>query len=447
MSSSPDVVIVGGGAIGAAGAYELARLGARVTVLERSGDATGCSYGNAGLICPSHADALANLGAVRDGLGWMTRRDSPFRLRLRPALLPWLARFGAAALPARSARATAVLRALARASLERHAALASDGLATGFTRRGTLSVFESRAGFERACDAARAEGATQNAGALAAAGAGGAAQTAGALDPAAPARPLEAAEARELEPALAPGIAGALHNPGDAHCDPGALVRALLGAAAEHGAEVRTGVELLRLRRSNGRIAALDTTTGTLAAGTVVLAAGTWSRALARGAGVHVPLEPAKGYHVEVASGGLAGGIPIYMEEARVIATPLDGRLRLAGTLELAGLDMGVDPLRLASLTRAADRTLALPPGARTVHVWRGLRPCTPDGLPVIGQAPGVENLVLATGHAMLGITLAPVTGELIADVVTGAPPRHDLDPLRPGRFRHRRSEGGRWQP
>jgi D-amino-acid dehydrogenase len=425
MSSSPDVVIVGGGAIGAASAYELARLGARVTVLERSGDATGCSYGNAGLICPSHADALANLGAVRDGLGWMTRRDSPFRLRLRPGLLPWLARFGAAALPARSAHATAVLRALARASLERHAALARAGLATGFVRRGTLSVFESRDGFERARDVAQA----------------------GAVDAAQAARVLDAAEAREFEPALAPGIAGALHNAGDAHCDPGALVRSLLDAAVEHGAEVRTGVELLRLRRADGRVAALDTTSGPVVAGEVVLAAGTWSRALAHDAGVHVPLEPAKGYHVEVAAGALAGGIPIYMEEARVIATPLDGRVRLAGTLELGEFDMAVDPVRLASLTRAAGRTLALPPNTRTVHVWRGLRPCTPDGLPVIGRAPGVENLVLATGHAMLGITLAPVTGELVADIVTGAPPRYALESLRPGRFRHRRIEGGRCSP
>ena len=206
-------------------------------------------------------------------------------------------------------------------------------------------------------------------------------------------------------------------------------------------------MELLRLRRADGRVAALDTTSGPILAGEVVLAAGTWSRALAHDAGVHVPLEPAKGYHVEVAAGALAGGIPIYMEEARVIATPLDGRVRLAGTLELGELDMAVDPVRLASLTRAARRTLAIAPNARTVHVWRGLRPCTPDGLPVIGRAPGVENLVLATGHAMLGITLAPVTGELVADIVTGAPPRYALESLRPGRFRHRRIEGGRCSP
>ena len=411
MSSSADIVVVGGGAIGAAAAYELARRGARVTLLERSRDASGCSYGNAGLICPSHADALASPASLRDGLTFLLRRGSPLRLRPRPALLPWLARFAAASLPRRSARATAVLQALAAASLEQHAALAQAGLATGFVRRGTLSVFESTSTLERA-------GAD-------------------------PRRLLDATAARALAPALSPRIAGALHNPGDAHCDPGALVDALLAAAREHGADIRTGVELLRLRRSNGRVAALETTAGRLPAGAVVLAAGAWSRGLAHTVGVNVPLEPAKGYHVEVETDALAGSVPVYMEEARVIATPLDGRVRLAGTLDLGGLDMDVDPVRVAALSSAAERTLTLPRGARTVRVWRGLRPCTPDGLPVIGRAPGVENLVLATGHAMLGITLAPVTGEIVAGLAAEEPPRYDLEPLRPERFRQRPWQGG----
>ncbi len=405
-------MVVGGGAVGAAAAYELARRGASVTLLERSTGTAGCSYGNAGLICPSHADALASPAAVRDGLAFLARRDGPFRLRPRPSLLPWLARFGAASLPRRSARATAVLRALADASLALHEGLARAGLATGFARRGTLSVFESARGFERVR-----------------------------RDPPGGARVLDPDAARELAPALAPRIAGALFHAGDAHCDPGALVEALLGAARDHGAEIRSGVELLALRRSNGRIAGLDTTAGAVAAGAVVLAAGTWSRALARDVGVTVPLEAAKGYHVEVETDALDAGMPVYMEEARVIATPLPGRVRLAGTLDLSGLDLSVDPVRLGALARAADRTLRLPRGARTVRVWRGLRPCTPDGLPVVGRAPGVENLVLATGHAMLGITLAPVTGEMVAAAVAGDPVPHEL---RPERFAQRRTQGGR---
>jgi D-amino-acid dehydrogenase len=127
------------------------------------------------------------------------------------------------------------------------------------------------------------------------------------------------------------------------------------------------------------------------------------------------------------------------MEEARVVATPLGSRLRLAGTLELSGLDLRVDPIRLEALARAARRTLVLPPDPRTVQVWRGLRPCAPDGLPVIGPVDGVANLFLATAHAMHGITLAPVTGEIMADLISRERPRHNIEPFAPSRFQRLR--------
>ena len=247
---------------------------------------------------------------------------------------------------------------------------------------------------------------------------------------------LAGGAALELEPALAPQIAGAVHHAGEGHCDPTALVNALLGAAGAHGAELRTGVEALRLRRSNGRIGELDTTVGRIRTGAVVVAAGVWSRELAAQVGAFVPLEAGKGYHVELAANPPPVGRPIYMEEARVIATPLGKRLRLAGTLELAGLDMRVDPVRVEALGRAARRVLRLPDQARTVQVWRGLRPCTPDGLPVIGSTDGPANLYLATGHAMLGITLAPATGEILASLVTGEQPEYQIEPFSPARFR-----------
>jgi D-amino-acid dehydrogenase len=149
-----------------------------------------------------------------------------------------------------------------------------------------------------------------------------------------------------------------------------------------------------------------------------------------------LPLVPAKGYHVEVDVEPLRNSIPIYMEEARVIATPLAGRLRFAGTLELGGLDLTIDPVRLEALPRAAARTLDLPAGARRTHVWCGLRPCTPDGLPLIGPVDGIDNLVLAAGHAMLGITLAPATGEMVAALVSGEHTNAVTRDFRPSRFR-----------
>jgi D-amino-acid dehydrogenase len=406
--SAPDVVVVGAGAIGAAAAYELAQRGARVTVVERSDVAAGCSYGNAGLISPSHTEALANPAALRAGIAWLARRDSPFHVRPRPSLLPWLARFGAASLPGRSAAASATLRALTSVSLEAHEALARAGLPTSFARRGILSVYESERGFA----AARTRW-----------GAG--------------ARVLAPDDARALEPALGPSIAGAILHPREAHCDPGDFTAALVDGARGLGADVRTGVETLGLRRSNGRVVELQTSAGVLRPGAIVLAAGAWTKPLAAQAGIHVPLEGGKGYHLELpAQDGPSPGLPMFLEEARVTATPLAGRLRLTGTLELSGLDLRVDPIRLEAIGRAARRVLRLPAPQRAPRVWRGLRPCAPDGLPIVGAADGIANLYLATGHAMLGIALAPVTGEIVADLVTGAAPRHEIDCLAPSRFR-----------
>jgi D-amino-acid dehydrogenase len=406
--SSPDVVVVGAGAIGAATAYELARRGAAVTVLERSSVASGCSYGNAGLISPSHTEALANPAALRAGVAWLARRDGPFRIRPRPSVLPWLARFGAASLPRRSAAATATLRALTAVSLDAHETLARSGLPTSFARRGILSVYESQPAFA----SARAR-------------------------PSAGARVLSADAARALEPALGPDIAGAILHSHEAHCDPGEFTTALVDGARRLGADVRTGVETLGLRRSNGRVVELQTSEGVLRPQAIVLAAGAWTKALAAQAGVHVPLEGGKGYHLEMAAAdGPQPGLPMFLEEARVTATPLAGRLRLTGTLELSGLDLRVDPIRLEAIGRAARRVLRLPASAAPARVWRGLRPCAPDGLPIVGATEGIANLYLATGHAMLGIALAPVTGEIVADLVTGAPPRHDIERFAPSRFR-----------
>jgi D-amino-acid dehydrogenase len=222
-------------------------------------------------------------------------------------------------------------------------------------------------------------------------------------------------------------------------------VNALLEAASAHGAELRSGVEALRLVRSNGRITGLDTTAGRMRTGAVVVAAGVWTRELAAEVGAFVPLEAAKGYHVEVEGSPPPVSRPVYMEEVRVIATPLGKRLRLAGTLELLGLDMRVDPIRVDALARAARRVLRVPADARAVQVWRGLRPCTPDGLPLIGRSDGCDNLYLATGHAMLGITLAPATGEIVASLVTGEQSQYQIEPFSPSRFRRLRDMlGGR---
>ena len=408
-SMNPDVAVIGGGAIGACVARELALRGADVLLLERGPRlGCGCTEGSAGLICPSHSAPLATPGALRDGLRSLLDPDGPFRLRLRPAVVPWLARFAASSTPAKAHAGTTVLHELTSASLALHRELARGGLDAAYEERGTLDVHESDAGLAAA--AAKITAATR-------------------------ANVLDAAATRELEPALAGPVAGGVHWADELHCDPGAFARAVGDAAVAAGASVRTGCEVLDLRVVDGRVRALATTGGELVPGQVVLAAGAWTPRLARRLRTSVPVEGGKGYNLELEHDERDPRMPVYFRDAWVIATPLPGRLRLSGTLELAGLDLSVTQRRVDAIFEVARTRLAGVTRARIRGVWRGLRPCTPDGLPIVGRAPHVPNLVLATGHTMLGLALAPVTGRLVAELLAGEPPSHDLGPLDPARF------------
>jgi D-amino-acid dehydrogenase len=411
---SADVVVIGGGVVGVAVAYELARAGARVTVLERGGElAWECSAGNAGMVSSTHALPLASPTALMQGLRWMWRRDSPFKLRPRTRLLPWLARFTAASTPVRAERAGALLVELTQRGVELHSELADAGLDTSLVRRGMVDAYETQAGVEFG----RAEVAARHALGLT-----------GEL--------LSTEQLVEVEPALSRTLAGGAFYPDEAHCDPLRFVQALGGAAVELGVCVRCRVEVLGLETRGGRIAALRTTSGRVPVDEVVLAAGVWSPELARDLGLYLPIEGGKGYHVDVDAGPGTPQLPVYMMESRVVGTPLAGRLRLSGTLELDGLDTRVDPVRVEAIVRAGERHFPAIQGAEVRDVWRGLRPCAPDGLPLIGRVDGVENLIVATGHGMAGTTLAPITAKLVGEVLADRPPSVDLELMRPDRFR-----------
>jgi D-amino-acid dehydrogenase len=388
---------------------ELARRGASVVVLERGPEAAwGCSAGNAGIVGSSHVLPLADPAAVRDGIRWMLRPDSPFFVRPRPRVLPWLMRFAAAASPPRVRRHRDVLHELAAHSAVLHAEFAETGLDTGYRRSGLLNLYRS----ERAFSQARAVLPTGT-------GTGG------------------PHVVDELPGGLASSeIAGAILDPAEAHCDPHRFVHAVGELAAEEGVDIRTGVEVLGVRRRGAHIDSLWTTAGDLPTREVVVAAGVSSVGLARHLGVRLPVEGAKGYHVDVEARAGDPELPVWLHESRVVITPLDGRLRLAGTLELTGTDDRVDARRVEAIVAAARRAMPHFGARRTLDVWRGLRPCTPDGLPVIGRVRGIENAVLATGHGMWGLQLAPLTGRLVAAVVADERPDLDVHPLRPDRFR-----------
>jgi D-amino-acid dehydrogenase len=410
---SADVTVVGGGAVGTCVAFELARRGASVMLLERGPElAWGCSAGNAGIVGASHVVPLANPTALRDGIRWMARSDSPFYVRPHPRILPWLLRFALAATPGRTRRHAAVLAELASRSAGLHARLAAGGLDAGYEQRGMLNLYGSERAFEAALDEFSGNG-----------------------------RPPRVVT-DSLPAGLAP-VVGAILEPDEAHCDPQRFVQAMGRLAVDTGVDVRTGVEVLEVRRRGSRIDSLWTTAGVLPVGEIVLAAGTWTAGLTRGLGVRLPLEGGKGYHVDVEAREGDPELPVWLHESRVVITPFDGRLRLAGTLELTGTDDRVDARRVEAILAAVRRAMPEFGQRRTLNVWRGLRPCTPDGLPVIGRIDDVANAIVAAGHGMWGLQLAPLTGQLVSAIAAGDERDRELQPLRPGRFSRRRANRG----
>lgn len=410
---SADVIVVGGGAVGIATALELARAGAKVTVLEAGPEVgSGCSGGNAGLICPSHAAPLATRAALADGLRFLLTPDGPLRLRARPTFLPWLARFVVACTPGRERASTDLLRSLARESLILHAQLGRD-FNTGVERTGTLNIYETERLFERgkheAAEHARFAMRVEF---------------------------LSSREATELEPALLGPLAGAIHYPDELSGDPLEFVLATCRAATAAGANVRTRVEVLGFETRGSRINHVETTAGRFAAGAVVLAAGVWSKALVRDLHLPLPVEGGRGYHVDFSGSVADPRMPLFLQEARVVATPLPGKLRLAGMFELTGLDSPVDVRRVRAIRQAGATRVGGLASRSVADVWSGFRPCAPDGLPIVGRPTQFENLVIATGHSMLGFTLAPITGKLVRQLVLDGPPSADIHLLHPDRFR-----------
>jgi D-amino-acid dehydrogenase len=420
-SRSVDVAVIGGGAVGVCTAWELARDGASVALLERGPElAWGCSAGNAGIVGPSHVLPLATPSAVRDGLRWMTRPDSPFYVRPSPGVVPWLGRFAAASAPGRVRRSREVLRGLALRSADVHAGLASLGLDTGYRQAGLLNVFARESAFA----AARRDALEDERHGIAH-------------------EVLSAEDLRVAAPRFAGDFAGGILTPAEAHCDPHRFVTAVGAEARRLGVALQTGVEVLELRRSGGRIESLWTTEGDLAVGELVVAAGVWTPRLASQLGVELPIEAGKGYHVDVPAGDHDPELPIWLHEDRVVVTPLDGKVRFAGTMELSGVNHDVSPRRVAAIGAAVGRVLPGLAARPPAHIWRGLRPCTPDGLPVIGRPPAIENATLATGHGMWGLQLAPVTAELVGRVLSGDDDAEEMEPLRADRFQVRdRSPG-----
>ncbi len=409
------VLVVGGGVIGLACASFLRRAGCRVELLERETVGAGASRGNCGLLFGSDLVPLCHPGAIGRELKLLLRRRSPLAVRpaADPARLTWFLRFWRSCRPARLFPAMQARAAILSSSIALYEEFfARRTIRAGEERRGVLLVFESPEAFRAYEETARL---------LSAWGCAAEAVAAGRL--------------REVEPALRADLAGGWWQRRDLHVRPERLLASWKQEALEAGVALREGCTVLGFRRRGERIEAVRTTWGDHEADQVILAAGAWTAPLARRAGWRPPIQPGKGYSRTFPRSGRPPAIPCYLYDRRVVVTPFADGIRLGGTMEFAGFDLSLNPARLDALSRAAAAGLEKPPEGPG-ESWAGLRPLSPDDLPLIGPVPGRRNLWIASGHGMLGLTTAPATGRLIAELVTGAAPHIDPQPFSPRRFR-----------
>lgn len=413
----PRAVVIGAGIIGMCCALALQRTGHAVTVLDPRPPGSFCSFGNAGQVSPFWATPLGLPGLMPRVPGMLADPLAPLALRWRdlPTLAPWLARFVAASRPRRVAAITAALAGLLGGALAAHRRLADSlGGSRLLVEGGILYVFESAAA---ARDFAPEYALIRRQGIRA--------------------EPLTGAAARALEPALADGLHSALFFPDNGHVlDPFALVtRIAAQVEAQGGRLVETAAEDVLLGPRGAR--AVLTAAGRFPADLVVLAAGALSGPLATRLGADLPLTTQRGYHMTLPRAGVSLGRALVSGDRHFCLTPMTGGLRLAGTVELARFDRPPDWRRAEALVTVARRLL---PGldGRDGSPWMGHRPALPDSLPVIDRAPAAHNVLLALGHGHLGLTLGPVTGDVIADLARDQAPAFDLRPFAATRFRRR---------
>ncbi|WP_329424006.1 FAD-dependent oxidoreductase [Streptosporangium sp. NBC_01495] len=412
----PDVLVIGGGAVGLFCAYYLRRAGYGVTVVERGplGGPQSCSYGNTGFVGTQGALPLAEPGVMAQGLRWLLNPESPFYIRPRPdpELLSWLWHFRRACNERDAKAGFRVLVDMKKRSLDILRELCAPGdLASTFTAQGMLLAYRTPQGFEKAR-----------------------LSVPGTVASGVPLRVLEPGELSVLEPDAEFDICGALYNEEGAYLRVPEFVTGLARTLDGMGVEIHERTEVVGIEAAGREIRRVRTTRGDLSPRETVVAAGTWSAECARGLDLGLRLQPAKGYSVTVKAPANAPRLPVLLGEGKVALVPLGDRLRFGGTLELSGLDATISRRRVDGILRTVHTYLPELESTEILETWSGFRPCSPDGLPYLGRADPYRNLSVACGHGHIGMGLAPVSGRLIAQIVAGERPETDLTPLRPDR-------------
>lgn len=420
------VIVVGGGIVGLCAADALLARDFAVTVIERDarpGD--GCSFGNGGIIVPSHFVPLASPGMVATGLRMLPNRRSPFGIDgiPTPDILAWCWRFWRAANRSHVERCGPVLRDLNLWSRRIFENMVHEmGVDVGFAQNGILMLSRTERGFaEEKHTAVKANSMGLKA------------------------EVLDRNELAKLEPNITMDVAGGVFFHDDAHLTPPPFMEALRQRVLDRGGEVVEGFEISSLRAEDGRITCVIAKRTSnpnpdlveFPAEEFILAAGVWSHSLLKPLGIGMPMLAGKGYGLTLKYPPQNPSIPAFLTEARVAMTPMLDGVRFVGTMEIGRPSSHTNPDRIEGFRNSIvnyypEFTSEV---IRRAAVWCGLRPCPPDGMPYLGRIRGLNNLIVATGLGMMGMSLGPISGQLVAELVMRQDPTVSLNLLNPNRY------------
>lgn len=409
--------IIGGGIIGLSAAYYLNKTGHQVTIIDQSDLKDGCSFGNAGMIVPSHIIPLAAPGMISKGIRWMFNSQSPFYVkpRLNGKLIKWGYHFYRSSTKEHVFRSAPALKSLSLFSKEMYQQLAKDlPFDFGYHERGLLMLYKTKEAEHEETEMALF-----------------------ANQQGVEAHVLSPQEVQKLEPEVKVDVRGGIYFPGDAHLTPGKLIPQLINHLTAAGVKFQLNTPVVDFITEANGIRAIKTNSDELRFDEIVLATGSWSGLVAAQLGLSVPLQAGKGYSFTLPDVERNVRVPSIFLEARVAVTPMGSSLRFGGTMEITGVDHSISMKRVQGIVNSIpnyypDMRAALPDKK---NVWHGLRPCSPDGLPYIGRSSNIKNLTIATGHSMMGLSQGPGTGKLVSEIINGENTSIGLRAFAPERF------------
>lgn len=410
------VAVIGGGIIGLSIAWELHRRGEEVIVLDSRSAGMAASAVNAGWVSPAMGP-VPGPGLVGTSIKWMLNPESPLyiRPRLNKSFLAWLYRFWRACNSKAYEAGVEATGELGRGTMEIMDQWVADGIEFEMHQYGLLYAFRERAHMEEELKAFETWA------------------TYGYSQP----NPLFGDDLLAEEPVLTPELTSGFLVKEERTVQPITLVQGLIAKLQEAGVEIRNGAPVVDMEVSQKKVVAVRTPSERIEADKFLIAAGAWTGEIGKLAGAKLPIEAGKGYGLDFRPAPVKPKSSIYLPDARIAVTPFDNGLRLSGTMELSGISDTVTARRVGAIEKGGKRFLnGFPQETKPTQVWAGMRPMAPDGLPVLGNVDGFSNLTVASGHAMLGVTLAAVTAVHMADLISSGTTPDVLKPFTPGRFR-----------